>query len=375
MAIITTCPSCRKDIGIAEKSVGKRVICPLCKHEFTAAAPGPAPAAPTAVQPAAAPKSAAAAPLPAPAPPHPSETPLLRPVPPKPAEVPASPPTAAFKPGGRSGPAGSVQPKPLPPSKPIAAKPAAAQSGGGERRHRHRRGTSSKVAVLFFIGLALVVVAGGSAYLVPKMISASLTGKPRDIFNTMKVALDTNNPKLLESVVPAEDLQISEGDRAELLSFLSRHMPGAEKSMANAHPLAIALTCLKSKEIRANTWKYISTEQDFKLKEGVIVCTDDAETFVEFPIMQKDLSWRLMVVEYCLKVARAYNKAEAKKPAPPPGAPNAPSTAPGAPNAPSTAPGAPNAPSTPAPEKQPPPAPAPAAGDQKPAEQNTDAAK
>lgn len=338
MAIITTCPSCKKDIGIAEKSVGKRVVCPLCKHEFTAAAP-PAPAA----KPAAAPPAPAHPSSPpsrpssdAQRPPHPSETPLLIPVPQKPAQpAPAAraaqpaqpapcPAAAPPKAGGPSGPAGSVQPKPLPPSRPIAVKPGAAAQFEERKPHRRPSGTS-KVFTLFLVGLMLVIVAGGAAYLIPKMINATVTGTPRDLFNKMKIALDQNDPRLLESVVASEDLQVSEGDKAELLNFLSRHQPGIDKALLISDPLAIELACLNSVKVRAKTWKYLRCTQNTKVKEGTIDVMDEGENLVEIPIVQKDLSWRLLLMEYCLKVAKAHNKAEIKKPATvPPGAPNAP---------------------------------------------------
>ena len=352
MAIIIRCPSCSKNIEIAEKSAGKRVICPLCKQEFMApgaaqpAAPKPAPPA-TAARPASAPVPRAAPPKPAappvapaaakPAPPAParpaappkpsgptrldepsargswrktedaSTTPLHRIVPPPP-PPPAAPTPSA--PAAPAKPAGSVHAKPLPPTRPVAPT-SQADDQAGERRAYYRR-APSKLATGIRIACLVLVVVGvvlASIYLPSIFKAGTIAGGPRELFLKMKEAVASGDTVLLNALMAPEDRQLDEADKAQLVAFLTSQ-PGSvlPKKQDTA---SLVMACLNTRNFRIASWKYVKASQE--AREGAVLFTDDMENTLSIPIVRKDVGWRLMLAEYTVKVVKVFNAGQLKK--------------------------------------------------------------
>jgi len=325
MPIVITCPNplCRKKIGIPEQSIGKRMLCPLCKHEFAAA------------------DSADTRELEAPSQTETREAPAAS-QPSTPRHATGQPPATARTAGQK--PAGSVQPKPVPPTKPAraAAKPGSVHSkplpptkaAGASRDDSHSRrmaqfrrkaehasSTRRSVGIVSLVVLAIGVIVG-TILLLPQFLS--FAGSGGHVFVLLQKSVRHNEPEQLWDLMTPEDKNLAVAKKEEFTAFLQSisRQPGVRSSMAQR----LLLDVLKSRQFNIPACKYVKSSQAGN--EDFLVYQNMEGNNVSIRMSSTGKGWRIALAAHVLQeieqiktkailAEKARAAAEKRKSAPP----------------------------------------------------------
>jgi len=288
MAIIITCPnpSCRKEIGIAEKSVGRKVSCPLCKHQFVASAPAPG---------------------------KPQGSVQPKPLPPTKAATPkrSTAETAAFQTAAHQNAAAQ---KAAPGRADVRIPAIKGQAEAEKRMHQPVRfapGLPLPVGIACLAVLLLAIIIG-AVYVVPMMFGPA-AGWPSELFVKLQQAAKTDDTSLLRQILYAEDRTAVDAGKPEMVKFLSLQ-PGADPSLASKASMALLLDCLHTRQFNINSWRYVKAVT--RGGEGVVVFQDDMDNSPTIPIIRTGEGWRLRLADFCLPLIRRVNAINEPEPAP-----------------------------------------------------------
>jgi len=266
MPIITRCPnpSCGKQIGIAEQSVGKTVMCPFCNKQFVAEGE--------------------------------SET---RPLP-QVKEVKA--PAAKTKP--------RVQRHGRPRRKVSSKRRPSGAAPRDETQAPVRRAPlfdipPSTMRILRIVSLTLVgiLALSGLILLLHSFSAATLVGSTKELFNNMTAAAKREDKERLWKLTAPGDQTLALRSKEELARFLTEVAGVSKTKVINLDPKGLVLACLRSPQFGLNSWEYRTTV--VKDEVGELVIEDHTGKSWSVPIIHLSAGWRLRLAQFCLTRIKA----------------------------------------------------------------------
>jgi len=255
MPVITRCPnpSCAKKIGIAEKSLGKRVMCPFCKTQFTARAGTDG-----------APRGSGTAP----------KTRELK--------TPIKPP----EPG------------------PVAQPPAGPQPrrSGARRPCARRTASNSMAGPIGIISLSLVVilVVVGVIVLANRFSASLVVSSPQEALDKLASAVTQRDERTLASLMTERSRLLARHKSDELRNYLRSAAGLSEDDLSHKTPLGLLIETLKTPEFNIHKWKYRSAVTGDESGELIVEDKQFGRSF-GIPMARLEVGWRLQLAEFCLK--------------------------------------------------------------------------